>query len=78
MNCIEIVLSRRSMAYFLQHGEVVFNYLGVLYKVKKQKTTGGYVLYRVRESTKSDKQWLFVMYVEEPVCLDEGVSSQVS
>lgn len=74
MNGIEVVLSPKSMCYLLKHDEVVFSYMGCLYKVKKLPKGDIYRLYihNAKRSPKSPREWSYLMNIEEPVCLEEG------
>lgn len=74
MNGIEITLSRESMVHFLRHGEVIFNYLGCLYKIKKPQKFDVYRLYvyNSRKTSSNPREWKFLMNIEEPICLEES------
>ena len=73
MNGKEITLSTKSMHHLLKTGEVIFNYLGVLYKVKKHAKTDNYRLYcyNVKRTANNPKEWKYLMNIEEPICLEE-------
>ena len=45
MNGIEVTLTPKCMLQLYSTGEVIFNYLGVLYKVKKHARGDIYMLY---------------------------------
>ena len=73
MNGIEVTLNPKCKLQLYSTGEVIFNYLGVLYKVKKHARGDIYRLYihNEKHTTKHPKEWIYLMNIEEPVCLEE-------
>lgn len=73
MNGIEVTLSPESKLKLYTDGEVIFNYLGVLYKVKKYSKGDYYRLYthNDKKTGKYPTEWIYLMNIEEPVCLEE-------
>lgn len=73
MNGIEVTLTPKCMLQLYSTGEVIFNYLGVLYKVKKHPRGDIYRLYihNEKKTGKFPREWIYLMNIEEPVCLEE-------
>lgn len=73
MNGIEVTLTLKCKLQLYTTGEVTFNYLGVLYKVKKHHRGDIYRLYthNDKKTGKFPREWIYLMNIEEPVCLEE-------